>query len=116
MDQGQVDKGFLDRLRAREKIGSTVFDRAVAIPHSVQRAGDRLVLAIGACPKPIREGNQEIRAIFLLGLPEESGSDDALLIRVYEEIISAAKDAELLENISKANNFQALLRALYRHA
>ena len=116
MNQGQVDGGFLDRLRTREKIGSTVFDRAVAIPHSVQYAGDRLVLAIGACPKPIREGGQDIRAIFLLGLPEESGSDDALLIRVYEEIISAAKDAELLENISKANNFQALLRALYRHA
>ena len=116
MDQGQVDEGFLDRLRQREKIGSTVFDRAVAIPHSVQYAGDRLVLAVGACPDPIRQGDQEIKAIFLLGLPEDAGADDALLIRVYEEIISAAKDGELLEKISKANNFQALLRALYRHA
>ena len=115
-DQGQVDGGFLDRLRQREKIGSTVFDRSVAIPHSVQYAGDRLVLAIGACPRPIREGEQEIKAIFLLGLPEDAESDDALLIRVYEEIISAAKDSGLLEKISQANNFQALLRALYRHA
>ena len=116
MDQGQVDEGFLERLRQREKIGSTVFDRAVAIPHSVQYAGERLVLAIGACPKPIRQEDQEIKAIFLLGLPEDAGTDDTLLIRVYEEIISAAKDGELLEKISKANNFQALLRALYRHA
>ena len=115
-DQGQVDGGFPDRLRAREKIGSTVFDRSVAIPHSVQFAGDRLVLAVGACPEPIQEGGQEIKAVFLLGLPEDAGSDDALLIRVYEEIISAAKDGELLEKISKANNFPALLRALYRHA
>ena len=94
----------------------TVFDRAVAIPHSVQYTGERLVLAIGACPRPIRQEDQEIKAIFLLGLPEDAGTDDTLLIRVYEEIISVAKDSELLDKISKANNFQALLRALYRRA
>ena len=75
-----------------------------------------LVLAIGACPEPIQQEDQEIKAVFLLGLPADAGEDDTLLIRVYEEIISVAKDAELLEKISKANNFQALLRALYRHA
>ncbi len=113
--QGQADPEFLSRLRAREKIGSTVFDNQVAIPHTVQRAGDRLVLAVGVCPQPVKQGNREVRTIFLMGLPEDAGQD-ALLVRVYEEIISITRDGALLDEIAKADSFQALLRALYRQA
>ena len=116
LEQGQVDEGFLERLRSREQIGSTVFDHSVAMPHAVQYAGDRLVLAVGVCPEPIRHEAREIRTVFMLGLPEKTASDDSLLIRVYEEIISITQDREMLEKIGKATNFQALLRALYRQA
>lgn len=113
--QGQADPEFLFRLRAREQIGSTVFDHQVAIPHTVQYAGDRLVLAVGVCPRPVRQGDREVRTIFLMGLPENAGRD-ALLVRVYEEIISITRDGALLDEIGKADSFQALLRALYRQA
>lgn len=113
--QGQADPEFLSRLRAREQIGSTVFDHQVAIPHTVQYAGDRLVLAVGVCPRPVRQGDREVRTIFLMGLPEDAGRD-ALLVRVYEEIISITRDGALLDEIAKADSFQALLRALYRQA
>lgn len=113
--QGQADPEFLSRLRAREQIGSTVFDHQVAIPHTVQYAGDRLVLAVGVCPRPVRQGDREVRTIFLMGLPEDAGRD-ALLVRVYEEIISITRDGALLDEIGKADSFQALLRALYRQA
>ena len=105
----------MSRLRAREQIGSTVFDHQVAIPHTVQYAGDRLVLAVGVCPRPVRQGDREVRTIFLMGLPEGAGRD-ALLVRVYEEIISITRDGALLDDIGKADSFQALLRALYRQA
>ena len=113
--QRQADPEFLSRLRAREQIGSTVFDHQVAIPHTVQYAGDRLVLAVGVCPRPVRQGDREVRTIFLMGLPENAGRD-ALLVRVYEEIISITRDGALLDEIGKADSFQALLRALYRQA
>lgn len=113
--QGQADPEFLSRLRVREQIGSTVFDHQVAIPHTVQYAGDRLVLAVGVCPRPVRQGDREVRTIFLMGLPEDAGRD-ALLVRVYEEIISITRDGALLDEIAKADSFQALLRALYRQA
>lgn len=113
--QGQADPEFLSRLRAREQIGSTVFDHQVAIPHTVQYAGDRLVLAVGVCPRPVRQGDREVRTIFLMGLPEDAGRD-ALLVRVYEEIISITRDGALLDEIARADSFQALLRALYRQA
>jgi len=113
--QGQADPQFLSRLRARERIGSTVFDQAVAIPHTVQYTSDRLVLAVGVCPQPIRQGEREIRTVFLMGLPQDAGQD-ALLVRVYEELLSITKDREMLDKIASANSFQALLKALYRQA
>ena len=110
---GQVDAGFLERLRARERRGTMVFDHAVAIPHTVQEAGDRLVLAVGVCGEPIRHQGHEIRIIFLLGLPQQA---DGLLIRVYDEIIRITQDNDLLGRIAAADSFPALLRALYRQA
>lgn len=113
---GQIDEGFLERLRSRERRGTMVFDHAVAIPHSVQYAGERLVLAIGVFPEPIQYQEHEIRIIFLLGLPEQISSDDSLLIRVYDEIISITQDGDMLDKITKADCFQTLLRILYRQA
>lgn len=113
---GQVDAGFLERLRARERRGTMVFDHAVAIPHTVQEAGDRLVLAVGVCGEPIRHQGHEIRIIFLLGLPRQADGEDGLLIRVYDEIIRITQDNDLLGRITAADSFPALLRALYRQA
>ena len=111
---GQVDAGFAQRLREREEKGSMAFDHGVAIPHTVQKAGDRMVLAVGVFPQPVRYRDREIQLIFLLGLPEKVDAEDGILVRVYEEIISVAKDGGLMEKITHAADFQALLRALYR--
>jgi len=115
-ESGQVDEGFILRLREREKKGTMVFDHAVAIPHSVQYAWDKLVLSVGVFPQPLSHNGSEIRVIFMMGLPEQLTEDDSLLIRLYDEIISITQDAELLNKIASADSFQALLRALYRQA
>ena len=113
---GQLDDGFLERLRERERKGTMVFDHSVAIPHSVQCSSDKLLLAIGSCPEPICYRDHEIRVIFLIGLPEQIETNDSILIRVYDEIINITQDEEMLEKIASADSFQSLLRTLYRQA
>ena len=113
-EDGQVDDEFARRLCERERRGSMVFDHAVAIPHGIQYASGKLVLAIGVFHEPLIYRDHEIRVIFLLGLPEQVASEDSLLIRVYDEIITVAQDEELLQKIASADNFSELLRALYR--
>ncbi len=113
-EQGRVDEGFLKRLEEREEKGTMVFDHAIAIPHSIQHASDRLVLAIGVSKKPIHSGEHDIRIIFLLGLPEKVDSDDGLLIRLYDEMISISQNMALLDKIAGSDSFYALLRAMYR--
>lgn len=114
-ESGQVDDRFAQRLEEREKKGTMVFDHAVAIPHSVQYASDKLMLSIGVLPQVIHDGDHEIRVIFLIGLPPQVEAEDNLLIRVYDEIIQITKDGEMLDKIASADSFSALLRVLYRH-
>lgn len=114
-ESGQVDDRFAQRLEEREKKGTMVFDHAVAIPHSVQYASDKLMLSIGVFPEAVQYGDHEIRVIFLIGLPSQVEAEDNLLIRVYDEMIQIAKDEEMLDKIASADFFSALLRVLYRH-
>ena len=115
-EQGLVDEGFWQRLSEREHKQTMVYDHAVAIPHTVQSASNRLVLSIGVFREPVSYQGREVRVVFLMGIPEQIGSDDGLLIRVYEEIISVTQDTPLLDRLSRADSFQTLLRVLYRQA
>ena len=114
--QGYVDEDFMERLREREEKGTMVFDREIAIPHAIQYAGAKLVLSVGVFPQNTGQGQQEIKVIFLIGLPADSDMEDDLLLRVYDEIINVAQDKKLLHKISKADSFSTLIQALYRQA
>ena len=54
------------------------------------------------------EKGKDIKLVFLLGLPEDDG-DDTVLVKIYDEIIKIASDKELVEEISKIENYKDLL-------
>ncbi len=111
----QLDEGFLDRLEEREAKGAMIFEHSVAIPHAVQFASDKILLAIGVSKNPIKyNSNRDIQVIFLLGLPEQINDDDRLLIRMYDEIINITQDKELLEKMKQVNSYHDLLRILVK--
>ena len=105
---GLVDDGFKERMEEREKMGTMVFDNAIALPHAIQHAGDRI--------KPIRHRDSDIRVIFLLGIPDNIDGNDNVLVRVYDEIITISQDSELLDRIASSASYKDLQRALYRQA
>lgn len=111
---GYLDDGFWARLAERECRGEMVFGKSVAIPHTVQYASDKLAFAVGVAKKPLSYHGHEVQVIFLLGVPENIDEDDSILIRVYDEIISVAKDERLLHDIVQAKTFQELLGTLYK--
>ena len=115
-ESNQLDEGFFERLCERESKGTMVFDRSIAIPHSIQYADDRIVLAIGVTDQPLTYHGYEISLIFLLGLPDTVNEEDKLLLRVYDELMTIATDEELKNNIMESKEYSALLRALYRNA
>lgn len=114
-EDGYVDEGFAERLEERESKGSMVFDKFIAIPHCIQYADDRIVLACGIFPQAVYRDNHEIHLVFLMGIPENESDEDGFLIRVYDELMSIVTDEELKEKLSQVKTFPALQRALYRH-
>ena len=80
----------------------------------MQYASDKLAFAVGVAKKPLSYHGHEVQVIFLLGVPENIDEDDSILIRVYDEIISVAKDERLLHDIVQAKTFQELLGTLYK--
>ena len=113
-DEGYIDEGFGDRLAEREEKGTMVFDNGVAIPHGIQTANDRMLLAMGIFEEPTTFKGHEVRIIFFMALPEQSDMDDTLMIRVYDELLEISRNTDMLEAISMTRNFQELLRVLYK--
>ena len=91
-----------------------VFDNGVAIPHGIQTANDRMLLAMGIFEEPAKHKGHEVRVIFFMALPEQSDMDDMLMIRVYDELLEISRNTDMLDAISRAQNYQELLRVLYK--
>ena len=113
-DEGYIDEGFGDRLAEREEKGTMVFDNGVAIPHGIQTANDRMLLAIGIFEEPAKHKGHEGRVIFFMALPEQSDMDDMLMIRVYDELLEISRNTEMLDAIARTQDYQELLRVLYK--
>ena len=113
-DEEYIDEGFGERLREREDKGSMVYDNGVAIPHGVQTANDRMLLAMGIFEEAAEYKGQKVRIIFFMALPEESDADDMLMIRVYDELLEISRDTAMLDAIAKTRSHQELLRVLYK--
>ena len=108
-NEGHLDAGFKERIRKREEKSSMIFEDTVAFPHTINYASKNIELALGVVPENMSdEKGKDIKLVFLLGLPEDDG-DDTVLVKIYDEIIKIASDKELVEEISKIENYKDLL-------
>ena len=115
-DEGQIDEGFGERLSEREEKGTMVFDNGVAIPHGIQTANDRMLLAVGIFEEATEHKGHPVRIIFFMALPEQSDADDMLMIRVYDELLEISRDTALLKAIAGTQTWPELMRVLYKKA
>lgn len=109
-EKGYVDEGFKERLIKREENSTMVFDKHIAIPHVINYESDNIILSIGVFNDTlIIDENRDVKLVFLLGIPEMLGENEILLIKIYNEIISIAKDENKLREISKLKNYKDLV-------
>ena len=107
-DQGFVDPGFPERIRKREEKSTMVFDRNIAMPHTINYASDQIILSVGVLPDGKRQNAENIQLIFLLALPETTDYDAGLLVKVYDEIIKIAEDEKLVQTLSECKTVEEL--------
>ncbi|MEG1410443.1 BglG family transcription antiterminator [Clostridium sp.] len=107
---GYVDENFKERLKIREENSTMVFDKHIAIPHVINYQSDNIVLALGVFDDSlVVEKDRDVKLVFLLGIPKELGENEILLIKIYNEIISIAKDENKVREISKLKKYKDLV-------
>ena len=107
-NQGELDAGFAQRIREREKYSTMVLDQNIAFPHTKNML-PKLTLALGVFPNMLKDekyGN--IRLVILLGIPE-SMEDDTVLVRLYDDILSIGKNPDVLPKIQSMESYRDFL-------
>ncbi|MCM3217871.1 BglG family transcription antiterminator [Niallia taxi] len=108
-----LDNEFMNRLKEREKKGSMVFDRFIAIPHTFNYKSDQIELALGVFPDTVISDGKDIKLIFLLGIPEkQSEMTEHQLVSVYDEIIRIANDEKLINELASVANYEEVSECL----
>ena len=107
MKQHLVDDKFLERIREREKKSSMIFEKNVAFPHTINKLGDDLIIALGVSEKGFKD-NEDLKLIFMACVPEGE-KNGLILAKTYDELISIIKDEKLVTDISKIDNYDLLV-------
>lgn len=107
-NQGELDAGFSQRVREREKRSTMVLERNIAFPHTKNMLS-KLTLALGVFPEMLKDKKYgSVRLVILLGIPE-SMEDDTVLIRLYDEILAIGKNPDILPKIQKMESYREFL-------
>ena len=107
-NQGELDAGFAQRVREREKYSTMVLDQNIAFPHTKNML-PKLTLAMGVFPDMLKDDKYgNIRIIILLGIPE-SMEDDTVLVRLYDDILSIGKKPDVIPKIQKMESYREFL-------
>ncbi|WP_394238453.1 BglG family transcription antiterminator [Niallia oryzisoli] len=110
--KGCFDEGFKQRLIERAEKGSMVFDRYIALPHTIQTVSEQIQLAVGVFPKQAQADGKEIKLVFLLGIPEQTENDAGLLVKIYDEIIKISADEQLVEQLAGSKSYEEFSKYL----
>ncbi|MFT9078263.1 BglG family transcription antiterminator [Ethanoligenens sp.] len=113
-DQDLLDEDFPDRLAKREKEGTMVYENGVAFLHTTNKGSVGPVLALGVLQNPLHHEGREVKIVFLLGIQENSGTSDTLIIRIYEEIIRISRSPQVIEKLSQVKSYYECLGVIQR--
>lgn len=108
MRQGELDLDFDIRVREREKYSTMVLDENIAFPHAKNLVPE-LTLGLGVYPEPSEDKKYEnIKLVIMLGIPE-SMENDAVLVRLYDDILAVANNSEVIDKIGYMKSYKELL-------
>lgn len=108
IEEGEVDEDFTERIIAREQMKSTVTGK-LAFPH-VSHHQNGIFMKIALLDKPLRD-YQDVHIVIMLATPDQAGNE-AILIRVYEEVLAMTTNGYLLNKLTKDTDYTSFAYTL----
>ncbi|UJL47389.1 PRD domain-containing protein [Virgibacillus sp. NKC19-16] len=106
--EGKVDKTFTERIITREQAKSTVSGK-VGFPH-VSHNDHGIFVKVALLNTPLRD-YQDVKIVFLLATADEAGNE-AVLIRLYEEVLAITTNSYILNKITEDTKYASFAHIL----
>ncbi|MGV9195238.1 BglG family transcription antiterminator [Microbacterium sp. MC2] len=108
--QGVIDDDYVERTLERERLSSTAFTDALAVPHALGMTATRTAIAIGIADPSMPWGDGRVQVIAMVAFSE---SDRAAFQTVFEQLVEVFSERDSVQRIvRRATTFAAFLDEL----
>lgn len=107
---GLIDDEYVDNTILRERMSSTAFTDALAVPHALQMTAERTAIAIGIADGSVAWGDGRVQVVALAAFSE---SDRAAFQTVFEQLVEVFSERESVQRIvRRGTTFEGFLDEL----
>ncbi|MFJ4999438.1 BglG family transcription antiterminator [Microbacterium sp. NPDC088619] len=110
VDAGLIGDDYVDNTILRERMSSTAFTDALAVPHALQMTATRTAIAIGVADGSAAWGEGRVQVVALAAFSE---SDRAAFQTVFEQLVEVFSERDSVQRIlRRGTTFEAFLDEL----
>lgn len=107
---GLIGEDYVENTIVRERMSSTAFTDALAVPHALQMTATRTAIAIGVTDGSAAWGDGRVQVVALAAFSE---SDRAAFQTVFEQLVEVFSERESVQRIvRRGTTFEAFLDEL----
>ncbi|MCZ4301390.1 BglG family transcription antiterminator [Microbacterium oxydans] len=107
---GLIGEDYIENTIVRERMSSTAFTDALAVPHALQMTATRTAIAIGVADGSAAWGDGRVQVVALAAFSE---SDRAAFQTVFEQLVEVFSERESVQRIvRRGSTFEAFLDEL----
>lgn len=108
--QGVITEDYVTRTLERERISSTAFTDALAVPHAIRMTATRTAIAVGLADPSIRWGDGRVQVVTMVAFSE---SDREAFQTVFEQLVEVFSERDSVQRIlRRGTTFAAFLDEL----
>ena len=110
VDRGVIDDDYVQRTLERERLSSTAFTDALAVPHALGMTATRTAIAVGIADPSIPWGDARVQVVAMVAFSE---SDRAAFQTVFEQLVEVFSERDSVQRIvRRGTTFAAFLDEL----
>ncbi|MRH28945.1 PRD domain-containing protein [Microbacterium sp. SYP-A9085] len=108
--QGVIDDDYVQRTIERERLSSTAFTDALAVPHAIGMTATRTVIAVGVADRSIAWGDARVQVVAMVAFSE---ADREAFQTVFEQLVEVFSERDSVQRIvRRATDFSSFLDEL----
>ena len=108
--RGLIGEDYVENTIVRERMSSTAFTDALAVPHALQMTAARTAIAIGVADGSVAWGDGRVQVVALAAFSE---SDRAAFQTVFEQLVEVFSERDSVQRmVRRGTTFEAFLDEL----